>query len=114
MNNCLHIAQQDGNSFTGWADDIRIPHGFDPARAQTFDRYGEIAKVRLETADWITVQLRAYTGVCCPHSFTAKVSGDGQMLSGNWSAGINQTAGVIRFTKMPGKSCVGAGGLDLR
>ncbi len=114
MNNCLHIAEQEGNTLTAWSDDIQVSGHFGSVRPLMVERYGEIAKVELAAPDWITVELRAHTSVCCPHSFTAKLSPNGRMLSGNWHEGPNQSGGPIQWKRVPGKSCVGVGGLDLR
>jgi hypothetical protein len=114
MNNCLHIAGQEGSTLTAWADDIQVPRRSESVRPLTLERYGEIAKVQFAPPNWITVELRAYTAGCCPHTFTAKVSPDGQRLSGDWHEGPNQSVGPTLWKKVPGESCVGAGGLDLR
>jgi hypothetical protein len=50
MNNCLHIAEAQDGTFTGWGDDIQIPdrmryaYGLRPPDHVT-EHYGEIAKI---------------------------------------------------------------------
>jgi hypothetical protein len=111
MNNCLHIAQQQDSSLTAWSDDlqalgrVRYANGIQPP-AQTREQYGEIAKAKLDASGQITVELRAYTAGCCSHSFTARLSPDGQLLSGSWLTGPNQDPSEVEWKKMPGISCV--------
>ena len=51
MNNCLHIAQGQGGTFTDWSDDDRVPgreryaNGLRP-RERTLENYREIANVK--------------------------------------------------------------------
>jgi hypothetical protein len=111
MNTCLHIAQQQDGSLTAWSDDlqalgrVRYANGIQPP-AQMLEHYGEIAKAKVDASGQITVELRAYTAKCCSHSFTARLSPDGQLLSGNWLAGLNQNPTAVEWKKAPGISCV--------
>ena len=111
MNNCVHIAQQQDGVLAAWSDDIMIPgrvryaNGIKPP-AQTREHYGEIAKAKLDAPDQITVELRAYTAMCCSHSFTAKIAENGTTLSGAWPSGPNQSPGVVEWEKMQGNSCI--------
>lgn len=82
-----------------------------PAPAQTREHYGEIAKAKLDAPDQITVELRAYTAMCCPHSFTAKIAEDGMTFSGAWPSGPNQAPRATEWEKMPGDSCIAKGDL---
>lgn len=96
MNNCVHIAQAEDGTFTGWGDDIQIPglmryaNGLRPPE-RTMEHYGEIAKVRVSTPERIEVELRAYTPMCCSHSFTASIS-PGRELSRRGVAGWDQSS----------------------
>jgi len=111
MNNCLHIAQQQDGALTAWSDDLQLSgrseyaNGIEPP-THTFERYGNIAKVRSEASDGVTVVLGAYGGMCCPHAFTVKASQDGLRLAGSWNAGTNQAQRATEWKKMPGNSCV--------
>ena len=111
MNNCVHIAQQKDGTLVAWSDDIIIPgrvryaNGIQPT-AQTREHYGEIAKAKLDAADQITVELRAYTAMCCPHPFTAKIAEDGTTLSGAWQSGPNQAPRAAEWKRMPSNSCL--------
>jgi len=111
MNNCVHISQDKNGALTAWSDDIQTPgqmryaNGIQPP-TQTMERYGEIAKANMDAPDRITVELRAYTAICCSHSFTAKLSADGQSLAGNWLAGPNQAPRPVIWVRMPSNSCI--------
>jgi hypothetical protein len=111
MNNCMHISQDKNGALTAWSDDIQTPgqmryaNGIQPP-TQTMERYGEIAKANIDAPDRITVELRAYTAMCCSHSFTAKLSADGQSLAGNWLAGPNQVPRPVIWVRMPSNSCI--------
>lgn len=111
MNNCVHITQQQDGGLAAWSDDIMIPrrvryaNGIQPP-AQTREHYGEIAKAKMDAPDQITVELRAYTAMCCPHPFTAKITVDGLTLMGAWPSGPNQAPRESEWKKMQGNSCV--------
>ncbi len=109
MNNCLHIAQAQDGTFTGWGDDIQVPgrmryaNGLHrPERAR--EHFGEIAKVNVTEPGRIEVELRAYTPMCCSHPFTAAISRDGAFLV----AAPNQAPRPARWTRVQGDSCISA------
>jgi hypothetical protein len=110
-NNCVHIARQEGGEYTAWSDDILFPahmrfaNGIQPP-PYTLERYGTIAKAKLIAPGQITVELNAYTSMCCSQPFSAKVSADGTMLSGDWTSGMNRQARVADWKKMLGDSCI--------
>lgn len=113
MNNCLHIAQAEDGTFTGWSDDIQVPgrmryaNGLQaPQRAM--QRYGEIAKVNVTEPNRIQVELRAYTPACCPHPFSASISREGNSLVGEWPAASNQAQRPARWIRVQGDSCIAA------
>ncbi len=111
MNNCVHISQEENGALTAWSDDLqnlsrmRYANGIPPA-TQTMEHYGEIAKVSIDTPDQITVELRTNTAGCCSHPFTARVSGNGRTLSGNWLPGPNQILSPVTWLRMPAGSCL--------
>jgi hypothetical protein len=113
MNNCLHIAQAEDGTFTGWGDDIQVPgheryaNGLRPPE-RAMEHYGEIAKVKVTEPDHIEVELRAYTAMCCSHPFAATISHDGNTLVGDWPAGPNQTPRPAKWTRVQGDSCISA------
>jgi hypothetical protein len=113
MNNCLHISQEKDGALTAWSDDLQTPgrlryaNGIQPP-TQTMEHYGEIAKAKMDAPDQITIELRAYTAMCCSHSFTAKLSTDGQSLLGSWLVGSNQVQRPLIWVRMPSNSCVSA------
>lgn len=110
MNNCVHIAQQSDGGFTAWSDDISIPgrwryaNGIQPL-PQSNEHYGEIGKAKLISPNVITVELRAYTAMCCSHPFQAAISSDGSKLVGNWPSGPNQAPRSVEWKRMPENSC---------
>ena len=110
MNNCLHIEQAQDGTFTGWGDDIQVPGRMRYANGlrrpeRTMENYGEIAKVSVSGPARITVELRAYTAMCCSHPFTATISPDGSFLVGEWPAGPNQSPRPARRVRVKGNSC---------
>jgi hypothetical protein len=111
MNNCLHIAQAQDGTFTGWGDDIQIPdrmryaNGIRPPE-RTMEHYGEIAKISASGSTRIRVELRAYTPICCSHRFTAAISTDGKFLIGEWPTGPNQASHPAKWVRMQGDSCL--------
>jgi hypothetical protein len=113
MNNCLHIAQAQDGSWTGWSDDIQIPgriryaNGIRPPE-RVMEHYGEVAKVKVTEPDRIEVELRAYTPICCSHPFTAAISRDENSLIGDWLPRLNQVAQLVRWTRVQGDSCITA------
>ena len=113
MSNCLHIAQAEDGTFSGWGDDIQFPgriryaNGLRPPE-RTMEHYGEIAKVNMTEPDRIEVELRAYTPTCCSHPFTAAISRDGNSLVGDWPAGPNQAQRPAKWTRVQGDSCIQA------
>jgi hypothetical protein len=113
MNNCLHIAQAQDGTFTGWGDDIRVPgrmryaNGLRPPERAML-HYGEIAKVKVSEPNRIEVELRAYIPICCSHPFSAVISGDGKSLVSNLPGGPNQASRPAIWTRVEGESCISA------
>jgi hypothetical protein len=113
MNNCLHIAQAQDGTFTGWGDDISIPgrmryaNGIQPPERAP-EHYGEVAKVKITEPERIEVELRAYTAGCCSHPFTATISRDGNALVGDWPAAPNQAPRPVKWVRAQGDSCISA------
>lgn len=108
---CLHIAEAQDGSFTGWSDEIQVPGRFQYANGlrtpvSAFEQYGDIAKVKVNASDRIEVELDAYTVMCCPHPFVATISRDGQSLSSEWPAGPNQAPHRAKWTRVQGNSCI--------
>lgn len=86
---------------------MRYANGIHPPD-ESRERYAEIAKATLIAKDRISVELRAYTAVCCSHPFSAKIAGDGKTLQGSFPAGPNQAPRKADWGKMPGDSCIAA------
>jgi hypothetical protein len=111
MNDCVHIAQAEDGTFTAWGDDIQVPgriryaNGIRPPE-RAMEHYGEIAKVKVTEPDHIEVELRAYIPICCSHPFIAAISPDGNTLIGRWPGGPNQAPQPVKWTRVPGNSCV--------
>lgn len=110
---CLHIAEAQDGTYTGWSDSIQIPERFRYANGiqppeRAFEEYGDIAKVKVTEPDRVQVELGAYTAMCCPHPFVATLSRDGRFLASEWPAGPNQTSHLARWTRVQGNSCIWA------
>ena len=110
---CLHISQAKDGALAAWSDDLEIPgrmryaNGIQPP-TKTIERYGEIATVKMDEADQATIELGAYRAICCSQPFTAKVSADGQSMSGSWLSGMNRTVRPPNWVKVAGNSCIPA------
>ena len=110
---CLHIAEAQDGTYTGWSDSIQVPgrlryaKGIQPAE-RTFEQYGDIARVKVTEPDRVQVELGAYTAMCCPHPFVATLSRDGRYLASEWPAGQNQSSHQTRWTRVQGNSCIPA------
>jgi hypothetical protein len=110
---CLHISQAKDGAFAAWSDDLQIPgrmryaNGLQPP-AKTIERYGELAAVKMDSSDQVMIELGAYSAMCCSQPFTAKVSADGQSLSGSWLPGANRAVRPANWVKVAGNSCIPA------
>jgi hypothetical protein len=111
---CVHIAQQSGTEYTGWSDALEIPGEMYkcakniPQPAEAFERYGELIKVNVQNDGKIGLELYAYTGMCCSHSFIGTLSADGTVIQGAWPPGANQAPHDDVWRKMPDDSCASA------
>jgi hypothetical protein len=108
---CVHIAQQSGTEYTGWSDALEIPGEMYkcakniPQPAEVFERYGELIKVNVQNGGKITLELYAFTGMCCSHSFIGRLSADETAIEGAWPPGPNQAPRDDVWRKMPDDSC---------
>jgi hypothetical protein len=107
---CLHIAEESDGKLIGWQDNIPAPERIIVPRNMASSMpmmasYGSMAKVQSADGEQVTVELGAYTGMCCSHTFTAKVSVDGKLLEGSFAAGPNQSAQAVVWRRVSGDSC---------
>jgi len=108
---CVHVVQTGTDRFAGWSDSMIIPGHIRygpgaPGPHQLFEYYGSLAKVEVAGDGQVSVEFGAYSGICCPHDFMGKVSGDGSTLEGEFPPGPNQAPYAASFAKMRGDSCV--------
>jgi hypothetical protein len=108
---CLHIAQQSPAGLIAWADTLlawgltRIaPQAVKPP--YSWEHYGERVKVEPSSNGSLTVELGAYSGICCSHRFTATSADGGKAMKADWPAGPNQSPHKSKWTKMPGNTCI--------
>lgn len=108
---CLHIAETAAGDLTGWSDTLLAwgaarfaPNVRKPP--YSLERYGDLAKVGLTQNGVVSVELSAYTAICCSHRFAATPAKNGTAMSANWAEGPNQAAHKSEWNKMPGDSCI--------
>ena len=105
-NRCIHIAQAADGSLAVWSDNLqsfygmRYAKGIEPFKT-TREFYGELGTGSLQQPDRIAVEVNAYSAICCPHSFTAKISADHQSLV----APFDTTRSTL-WRRMPANSCL--------
>lgn len=76
---CVHIAQQATAQFTGWSDAIQLPGSVQfprtiPGPHLLFQSFGELMKVHVDDGGMVSLELRAYSGVCCSYTFVGRLS----------------------------------------
>ena len=108
---CVHIVQQSPAGFVGWSDSLqlfgsmRIANGI-PRPPTSIERYGELMKVDLIDSDRVSLELGAYNGICCSHTFVGTLTANRTLLEGAWPPGANQAPHVAAWKKMSGGSCL--------
>jgi hypothetical protein len=110
---CVHISQTGATNFTGWSDALEIPghtiYGPNfPGPHSLLQSYGDLAKVDLSGDDHVSLELGAYSGMCCSHTFTGHLAADGTTISGDFLPGPNQPPNAGVGTKSPGNTSVAA------
>jgi hypothetical protein len=110
---CVHIAQTGATTFTGWSDALELlghtiygPN--DPGPHGLLEGYGDLAKVHLAANGSVSLELNAYSMMCCSHHFIGQLSADGKTIQGNFPTGLNQSPNAGVWTKRPGNTCVDA------
>jgi hypothetical protein len=110
MNSCLHIFQQADGKLTGWSDDLlltglsKYASGLKPPE-QTLERYGDLVKVTQVKENVVSIEFKAYSGVCCAHTYLGTLT-DGRTISGYWQPGPNQIFCELSWRKhMSNNSC---------
>jgi hypothetical protein len=108
---CLHIVETSPGAFTGWSDSLTVwgsarfaPHLKRPE--YSLEHYGDLAKVQARENDRVSVELAAYTAICCSHGFTGTPAANGTIMQADWPAGPNQAPHTSEWKKMPGDSCI--------
>jgi hypothetical protein len=101
----IHIAQQTESEFTGWSDSLQVlglvSFANDLARPATaIESYGELMKVLVDGAGNVTLELYAFTSVCCSHSFVGRITQEGNLIRAGWPPGPNQAARHGLWTKV--------------
>jgi hypothetical protein len=108
---CLHIAQLQSGAFVAWADTL-LAWGSAAAPSPavkppySWEHYGDLVKVEPAGNGSLSIELGAYSGICCPHRFHASSSDHGKEMKADWPSGPNQVAHKSKWIKMDGDSCV--------
>jgi hypothetical protein len=107
---CVHIAQTGAATFAGWSDSLGMPGNTiylsnDTRPHHVFQSYGDLLKVHLAADGQVSLELGAYSALCCSHLFTGHLSADGTTIDGNFPPGPNQYPHTGVWTKLPGDTC---------
>ena len=113
---CLHIAQTGIMTFTGWSDSLEIPgqtiYGANyPGPHGLLEGYGDLAKVHLAADGTVSLELNAYSMMCCSHTFIGHFAADGKTIEEDFNPGLNQTSKARTWIKRTGNTCVDAADL---
>ena len=112
---CLHIAQSSSATpsvtFIAWADTLLAwgSTSFSPQAVKppySWEHYGDLVKVETTAGSGLSVELGAYSGICCPHRFHATSSDHGKEMKADWPAGPNQSPHKSKWIRMNGDSCI--------
>ena len=108
---CVHIAQQATAQFTGWSDAIQLPGKVQfprtlPGPHLLFQTFGELMKVHVDDGGVVSLELRAYSSVCCSYTYVGRLSEDGALIHGSWRTGQHHVPGNVYWKRIPGPSCV--------
>jgi hypothetical protein len=108
---CLHIAKANPATFLAWSDTLfawgAIRFAAQVAKPPySWEHYGDLAKVEPAGNSGLSVELGAYSAICCSHRFHATSSDNGKEMKADWPAGPNQSPHKSKWTKMPGGTCI--------
>jgi hypothetical protein len=108
---CLHIAEASPAAFLAWSDALSTKGSanFPPQLPKTpysWEHYGDLVKVHSTESGGLSVELAAYSPICCSQRFHAISADSGKAMKADWPAGANQTPHKSRWTKMPGNTCI--------
>jgi hypothetical protein len=108
---CLHIAQQSPTAFIAWSDtllawgSVRFAPQV-PKPPYSWEHYGDLVKIHSTQSGNPSIELGAYSALCCSHTFHATPADHGETMKADWPAGPNQSPHKSRWTKMPGNTCI--------
>jgi len=109
--NCLHIEQASPAAFLAWSDTLStwgstiFPPQI-PRPPYSWEHYGDLAKVEAVGSGSLSVELGAYSPLCCSHRFHATSADSGKVMKADWPAGTNQSPHKSKWTKMPDDTCI--------
>lgn len=104
---CIHIFETGDDAFTGWSDLIQIPGQitFSPAIAGPhllYQQFGVLAKVHLVNHREVSIELNAFSAMCCSRISQLTLSEDGSSLL----PAVPDPSGFLPiWTKAPRDSC---------
>jgi hypothetical protein len=108
---CLHIAEASPSAFLAWSDNL-LAWGAARSAPQvgkppySWEHYGDLVKVHSTESGSLSVELAAYSPICCSHPFLAVSAAHGKAMKADWPSGPNQSPHKSRWTKMPGNTCI--------
>lgn len=112
---CVHIFEQAPNEFVAWSDSLQVmgvirssPNLPEPTTVT--DVYGLLMKIQLQDNGKISFAFNVLNGLCCPGTFIGRPEGNGRLIRGIWTSGMNKALPKEdSWRKMSGSSCVASG-----
>jgi hypothetical protein len=111
MQRCLHIVQNAPGEFIAWSDSLQTlgkvflaPGVKKPPHA--LEDYGDLADVHTWANGNLEIELHAYGGLCCSHSFIATPAEHATIMRAEWPSAANQAAHKTEWKRMSGNSCI--------
>lgn len=103
---CIHIFEISPDAFIAWSDSLQVPGGrmFWP---MLYEKYGVLAKAHRAKDGEVSLELGAYSPLCCSQTFTGRLSTDRSSLSGAFLPSPNHIPHAAQWTRAAGDSCVG-------
>jgi hypothetical protein len=108
---CLHIAEASPAAFLAWSDTLSTKGSANlppqlPKPPYSWEHYGDLAKVQSAQDGSLSVELSAYSPICCSQPFHAISADNGKAMKAIWLAGSSQTPHKSRWTKVAGNTCI--------
>lgn len=102
---CLHIPETTPGQFMGWSDTLlawgnvrSAPNVSKPP--YSLERYGDLVKVSATAGAGVSIELNAYSPICCSRLVVAIPAKNGTVMI------VDEGTRKAEWKKMPGDSCI--------